>query len=116
MSQRTTLELLLARGMVAVHVDPRRGTTLPEFLLNQPAVVINLSLRFPGAMVIGDEGVCADLQFDGVPFSVVLPWGSIFAVSSHVGAGSMAWPENIPDEIAAGAGDLRERPKLRVVH
>lgn len=116
MSKRTTVELLLARGMVAVHVDPRKGATLPDHLAGQPAVVLNLSLRFPGAMVIGDDGVCAELQFDDAPFSVALPWSCIFAVVSGVGAGSLAWPEDIADEIAAGTVALRERPKLRIVH
>ena len=116
MSKRTTIELLLARGMVAVHVDPRKGATLPDHLAGQPAVCLNLSLRFPGSMAVDDDGVRAVLNFNGVPFSVALPWACIFAVASHVGAGSPAWPEDIPDEIAAGKVALRERPKLRIVH
>lgn len=111
----------LERGMAMVHIDPRRElVVLPDHLLKDAHVCLNLSWRFPDANMTVDEfGVRARLHFGGTPYVTALPWPSIFAISSYVTGEGFAWQGDIPEEVvrslAEQAAQKRKRPRLSPV-
>ena len=95
---------LLLRGSLFVHLDPRaEGVVVPEFLKDQPQLVLQLGLDMPVPipdLKVGDEGVHATLSFQRSPFTCEVPWDAVFAMAGDDGRG-MVWPESMPPEIIA---------------
>lgn len=109
-SKRKKLEAMLrmGRGLVMVHLDPRRdGVVVPEYLSHDPVLRLNLAYGFNlPALDIDDSGVFAILSFGGRNFGCTLPWHAIFAMTrpgdAHAG---VAWPESTPPELAAALAE-----------
>ena len=91
--------------MVMVHLDARKsGVCVPVNHATNPALALNLSLRFNiPDFTIDEHGVSASLSFDRTPFPCVLPWTAIFAVRSHVDESFFVWPEDVPAELVEHA-------------
>ena len=94
---------LLLRGTVFVHLDPRKqGVTVPPWLRDYPQLVLQVGLDMPipiPDLRIDDEGVYGTLSFSRQPFTCVVPWDAVFAMSGDDGKG-MVWPDSMPKEIA----------------
>ena len=82
--KRSTLEEMLIEGRVQVHIDSAtESVVLPEYLMDQPQVILNLSYAFrPEVFVIDDEGVQITLSFRGQKFLCGLPWSCIYVMQS----------------------------------
>jgi hypothetical protein len=52
---------------------------------------------------IGERRIQATLSFSGAPFQCILPWESIFGITSHAGDGQV-WPEDLPTEVMQTLG------------
>ena len=102
--KRQTLLLFLERGVTMVHLDARKdGVVVPPEYAREPHLRLNLSYRYSiPDLEMSDRHVQATLQFSGTPFCCVLPWTSIFGITSHAGEGQV-WPEDLPDEVMEGA-------------
>ena len=95
--------MLLVKGSVFVHLDPRvQGVIVPDWLRKQPQLVLQVGLDLPVPipdLSIDEDGVYATLSFNRSAFSCRMPWEAVFALVGDDGKG-MVWPESFPVEIA----------------
>src|SRR5581483_3678933 len=112
-SKKETLLAYLARGVAMVHLDARRpGVSVPPQYATDAHLRLNLSYRYSiPDLEVGDSGVEATLSFGGRPFHCVLPWVSIFGITSNGTGDGQVWPEDLPVEVvhtmADRGGDTR---------
>ena len=99
-SKRQTLLQYLQRGVAMVHLDARRaGVVVPPQYASDAHLRLNLSYRYAiPDFQIDDRRIQATLSFSGAPFQCILPWESIFGITSHAGDGQV-WPEDLPTEV-----------------
>jgi stringent starvation protein B len=99
--KRKQLEVMLASGIVMVHLDPRcDGVEVPEQFADDPVLRLNLAYGFNlPRFDIDDDGVFAVLSFSGCNFGCTLPWESIFAMTSPDDPEGSVWPESVPAEL-----------------
>jgi stringent starvation protein B len=109
-SKKQTLLQYLQRGVTMVHLDARRpGVLVPQQYATEAHLRLNLSYRYHiPDFEIDDRRIQATLSFSGSPFQCVLPWESIFGITSHAGDGQV-WPEDLPTEVMQTLGQ-KERP------
>jgi stringent starvation protein B len=109
-SKKQTLLQYLQRGVTMVHLDARRpGVLVPSQYANDAHLRLNLSYRYHiPDLEIDERRIQATLSFSGAPFQCVLPWESIFGITSHAGDGQV-WPEDLPTEVMQTLGQ-KERP------
>jgi stringent starvation protein B len=91
----------LERGMVMVHLDARRpGVVVPPSLRCESHLRLNLSYRFePPDLTVGEWGLRSTLSFSGHRFAVAIPWGALFAITSHCTHEFWMFPEDMPPEL-----------------
>jgi len=113
-SKKQTLLQYLQRGVTMVHVDARRpGVVVPPQYAGDAHLRLNLSYRYSIPDFEIDEGrVQATLSFSGTPFQCILPWPSIFGITSHAGDGQV-WPEDLPTEVMKTLGRSERQPPPR---
>lgn len=111
---------LLEQSTVFVHLDPRDDSVrVPPWFKKQPQLVLqiglNMAIPIPD-LDVSDEAVSCTLSFQRAPHFCWIPWKAIFALVGENGRG-MVWPDDVPSEVAAQAGQQRkeEKPKLRAV-
>jgi stringent starvation protein B len=99
-SKKQTLLQYLQRGVTMVHLDARRpGVIVPPQYSTDAHLRLNLSYRYAiPDFEIDDRRIQATLSFSGAPFQCILPWESIFGITSHAGDGQV-WPEDLPTEV-----------------
>ena len=101
--KREVARMLLVKGSVFVHIDPRiQGVIVPDWLRKQPQLVLQVGLDLPVPipdLAIDEDGVYATLSFNRSAFSCRMPWEAVFALVGDDGKG-MVWPESFPVEIA----------------
>jgi stringent starvation protein B len=107
--KRQTLMHFLERGVAMVHLDARKaGVVVPSQYAQEPHLRLNLSYRYNiPDLDMSERRVQATLSFGGRPFRCLLPWGSIFGITSHAGEGQV-WPEDLPGEVMEGIATRRE--------
>lgn len=100
--KQSALEESLSVGMTSVYIDStREGVSLPDHLMGQPRVILNLSYLFKlKVFEIDREGVRASLSFGGSDFLCVLPWESLYLLhladpADAEDVGALFW-ESIP--------------------
>jgi len=110
--KRQTLLHFLERGVTMVHLDARKpGVVVPSQYAQEPHLRLNLSYRYNiPDLEMGERRVQATLSFSGRPFRCLLPWESIFGITSHAGEGQV-WPEDLPGEVMEGIATRRD-PKM----
>jgi stringent starvation protein B len=109
-SKKQTLLQYLQRGVTMVHLDARRpGVVVPSQYTADAHLRLNLSYRYSiPDFEIDDRRIQATLSFSGASFRCILPWESIFGITSHAGDGQV-WPEDLPTEVMQSLG-RPERP------
>lgn len=99
--KRASIEQLLERGPVLVHVDARRDDLqVPARFKGDPKLVLRFGYGLTPAIVdllVDDTGISGTLTFAGVPFHVVLGWPAIYAAVVEGEQRGMVWPEDVPD-------------------
>ncbi len=107
--KRRTLETLLSRGPVLVHVDARRAeVAVPPRFRADPSLVLRFgySLKPPiGDLEVGEEAISGTLTFAGTPFHVVLPWTAVYAAMVEGEQRGTVWPEDVPEDVLTGGGE-----------
>jgi stringent starvation protein B len=113
--KKQTLLAFLSRGVAMVHLDARQpGVMVPEQFATDAHLRLNLSYRYGiPDFEVGDESVEATLSFGGRAFHCVLPWDSVFAVTSSGTGEGQVWPEDLPTEAARGFVQQRPQSKPR---
>jgi stringent starvation protein B len=109
-SKKHTLLQYLQRGVTMVHLDARRpGVVVPPQYAGDAHLRLNLSYRYSiPDFEIDERRIQATLSFSGAPFQCILPWESVFGITSHAGDGQV-WPEDLPTEVMQTLGRT-ERP------
>jgi stringent starvation protein B len=99
--KRASIEQLLERGPVLVHVDARReDVVIPQRFRGDPKLVLRFGYGLTPAIVdllVDDTGISGTLTFGGVPFHCVLPWPGVYAAVVEGEQRGMVWPEDVPD-------------------
>jgi stringent starvation protein B len=100
-TKRETLLGFLARGVAMIHLDARRpGVIVPPQYTGDAHLRLNVSYRYSiPDLDISEERVQATLSFGGRPFHCVLPWASVFGITSHGTGDGQVWPEDLPVEV-----------------
>ena len=106
-TKKETLLAYLTRGIAMVHLDARRpGVSVPPQYAMDAHLRLNLSYRYSiPDLEIGDEHVQATLSFGGRPFRCVMPWSSIFGITSNGTGDGQVWPEDLPVEVVHTMAD-----------
>src|SRR5690349_3961582 len=107
--KRKTLESLLARGPVLVHVDARRAeVAVPPRFRADPSLVLRFGYTLSPAirdLAIDDDAISGTLTFSGQPFHCVLPWTAVYAAMVEGEQRGTVWPEDVPEDVLTGGGE-----------
>jgi stringent starvation protein B len=107
--KRRTLEALLARGPVLVHVDARRAeVAVPARFRADPSLVLRFGYKLSppiGDLTVDDEAISGTLTFAGQPFHCVLPWTAVYAAMVEGEQRGTVWPEDVPEDVLTGGGE-----------
>jgi Stringent starvation protein B len=102
--KRDVAKMLLRKGSLFVHLDPRASDVfVPPWLRHQAQLVLQVGFDMPipiPDLRVDDDGVFGTLSFSRNPFTCAVPWHAVFALVGDEGRG-MVWPESMPAEIAA---------------
>ncbi len=112
----TVLLELMKEAWVYVHLDPRRdGVELPDFLRQQSRVVLQYGFNMPVPihdLTIDERGIHATLSFRRVPYSTLVPWSAVFAMTDGDHHG-MVWQDDVPKDLeleTEDAGEAERKP------
>ncbi|MBA3459054.1 MAG: hypothetical protein H0T46_03770 [Deltaproteobacteria bacterium] len=107
--KRRTLEQLLSRGPVLVHVDARRAeVSVPARFRADPSLVLRFGYNLTpaiGELVVDDEAIAGTLTFGGQPFRCILPWTAVYAAMVEGEQRGTVWPEDVPEDVLTGGGE-----------
>src|SRR5512142_841930 len=107
--KRRTLEALLARGPVLVHVDARRAeVSVPPRFRADPSLVLRFGYQLSpsiGELVVDDDAIAGTLTFGGQPFRCILPWTAVYAAMVEGEQRGTVWPEDVPEDVLTGGGE-----------
>jgi stringent starvation protein B len=107
--KRRTLETLLARGPVLVHVDARRAeVSVPPRFRADPSLVLRFGYTLSPAIAdlsVDDNAIAGTLTFGGQPFHCVLPWTAVYAAMVEGEQRGTVWPEDVPEDVLTGGGE-----------
>lgn len=107
--KRRTIEQLLSRGPVLVHVDARRAdVTVPPRFRADPSLVLRFGYALTPPirdLTVDEEAIAGTLTFGGSPFHVVLPWPTVYAAMVEGEQRGTVWPEDVPDDVLTGNSD-----------
>lgn len=108
--------LLLNRGSIFVHFDPRAVERLPPYLRKLTNTVLNVGLNMPipiPDLAVDDIGIRGTLSFNSGPCFCDVPWEAVFALMGDDDRG-MVWPESIPEAVREDVRAKEARAKFRV--
>ena len=107
--KRRTLEQLLARGAVLVHVDARRAeVSVPPRFRADPSLVLRFGYNLSpaiGELVVDDDAIAGTLTFGGQPVRCILPWTAVYAAMVEGEQRGTVWPEDVPEDVLTGGGE-----------
>jgi stringent starvation protein B len=107
--KRRTLEHLLERGPVLVHVDARRAdVSVPARFRADASLVLRFGYNLQPAindLTVDDEAIAGTLTFAGQPFRCVLPWSAVYAAMVEGEQRGTVWPEDVPEDVLTGSGE-----------
>lgn len=105
---------LLKEAWVHVHLDPRRdGVELPDFLREQPRVVLQYGYNMPVPihdLTVDERGISATLSFRRVPHATFVPWSAVFALTDGDQHG-LVWQDDVPKDLELEQPDLEKAPE-----
>jgi len=107
--KKRTLEALLARGPVLVHVDARRSeVAVPPRFRADPSLVLRFGYNLSpaiGDLTVDEEAISGTLTFGGQPFRCILPWTAVYAAMVEGEQRGTVWPEDVPEDVLTGSGE-----------
>ncbi len=107
--KRRTLEQLLARGPVLVHVDARRSeVSVPPRFRADASLVLRFGYNLNpaiGDLTVDEDAIAGTLTFAGQPFRCILPWTAVYAAMVEGEQRGTVWPEDVPEDVLTGGGE-----------
>src|SRR5258705_3181541 len=107
--KRRTLEALLSRGPVLVHVDARRAeVAVPPRFRADPSLVLRFGYQLSPAiadLTVDDAAIAGTLTFGIQPFHCFLPWTAVYAAMVEGEQRGTVWPEDVPEDVLTGGGE-----------
>ena len=107
--KRKTLEALLTRGPVLVHVDARRAEVdVPARFRADASLVLRFGYSLSPAiadLTVDDTAIGGTLTFGGQPHHCVLPWTAVYAAMVEGEQRGTVWPEDVPEDVLTGSGE-----------
>ena len=107
--KRRTLETLLTRGPVLVHVDARRAeVSVPTRFRADASLVLRFGYSLSPAiadLTVDEEAIGGTLTFAGQPFRCVLPWTAVYAAMVEGEQRGTVWPEDVPEDVLSGTSE-----------
>ncbi len=107
--KRKTLESLMSRGPVLVHVDGRRSeVSVPPRFRDDPSLVLRFGYNLTPPIMdleVTEELIAGTLTFGGQPFRCVLPWTAVYAAMVEGEQRGTVWPEDVPEDMITGASE-----------
>ena len=104
--KRRTLDALLGRGPVLVHVDARRAeVSVPSRFRADASLVLRFGYNLSPAIVdleVDDDAISGTLTFAGQPFRCILPWTAVYAAMVEGEQRGTVWPEDVPEDVLTG--------------
>jgi len=98
--KRRTLEALLTRGPVLVHVDARRAEVqVPSRFRADPSLVLRFGYGLTPViadLVVDENAIQGTLTFSGQPFHCVLPWTAVYAAMVEASSAAPCGPRTSP--------------------
>ena len=105
--KKRTLEALLARGPVLVHIDARRAeVAVPARFRADASLVLRFGYHLTpaiGDLTVDDAAISGTLTFAGQPFRCVLPWTAVYAAMVEGEQRGTVWPEDVPEDVLTGS-------------
>jgi len=93
-------DALMAGDHALIHLDTRKpGVQIPEQFAAQFALTLKLSYAFQGETTRDEKEIRAYLKFDGEYELCVIPWDSVWGMTSEAGE-QRIWPSELPKELA----------------
>jgi stringent starvation protein B len=112
--KQKTMEALLARGPVLVHIDARRAeVSVPARFRADASLVLRFGYRLEPKIVdldVSDAGISGTLSFGGQPFHCVLPWTAVYAAMVEGEQRGTVWPEDVPEDVLTNTDALTPAP------
>jgi stringent starvation protein B len=109
--KRRTVESLLSRGPVLVHVDARRSeVSVPSRFRADPSLVLRFGYQLSppiSDLTIDEEAIAGTLTFAGQPFRCILPWTAVYAAMVEGEQRGTVWPEDVPEDVLTGGSDAQ---------
>jgi hypothetical protein len=88
----------MAGDHALVHIDSSRDSVIvPSHLKNNPALTLKLSYLFNGKTTFNENDISAHLKFSGNYFECIIPWDTLWGMSSENGAQKI-WKDSFPLE------------------
>jgi len=107
--KKRTLESLLARGPVLVHVDARRAeVSVPARFRADPSLVLRFGYHLTpaiGDLTVDEAAIAGTLTFAGQPFRCILPWTAVYAAMVEGEQRGTVWPEDVPEDVLSGGSE-----------
>lgn len=112
--KKRTLEALLARGPVLVHVDARRSeVAVPPRFRADPSLVLRFGYNLSPAitdLTVDEHAIAGTLTFAGQPFRCILPWTAVYAAMVEGEQRGTVWPEDVPEDVLTGSSEAPATP------
>jgi len=109
--KKRTLEALLARGPVLVHIDARRAeVAVPTRFRADPSLVLRFGYNLTpaiGDLVVDDDAIAGTLTFAGQPFRCILPWTAVYAAMVEGEQRGTVWPEDVPEDVLTSSSEAQ---------
>jgi stringent starvation protein B len=113
--KRDVANMLLRKGSLFIHLDPRvSDVVVPPWLRHQAQLVLQVGFEMPipiPDLRVDEDGILGTLSFSRTPFTCKVPWNAVFALVGEEGRG-MVWPDSMPAEIVAEVEREASRAKL----
>jgi len=91
---------LLEKGDAMVCLDARHSEVkVPENHKSNPAMSLILNLNFRRNIDVQQEGIIADLTFQGRPFKCDIPFKAVWAIFSPSFQEGQVWEESLPKDV-----------------
>lgn len=107
--KKKTVEALMTRGPVLIHVDARREeVSVPPRFRADASLVLRFGFQLQPPihdLEVTEELIAGTLTFGGQPFRCVLPWTAVYAAMVEGEQRGTVWPEDVPEDVLTGSGD-----------
>jgi stringent starvation protein B len=101
-SKEAVILKLLSEGDTMLCLDARyKGVRVPPQHTQHHALRLILNHNFPQPIEVTDEGVSANLSFNGRRFACYIPMEALWAAFNPQTMQGMMWPDSMPTEVKA---------------